>query len=285
MPQDLATPEVAVSDRPGVNLKHRRARPARRAFPPPKPDRPHPVRLLPGLYQIGGGYLSHPRDAASFLVLDEQSGEGALIDCGSHSGLPALRSNLAQVADPRKIRLVIGTHGHWDHVEAFGHLRDETGARFAIHEADAEAVAQGDPDLTCAGFLYNEPFDAFPVDVLLHGGERFQFGAYDLEILHLPGHSPGSIGVLLRYAATGQTILAPGDAVTGAFGKQIHSSLTAWKRSMQRLMKDPPDLMLPSHLPAGAQTSLLADVSNRLARIYSQLQTDFLVFMDHQRSG
>ena len=89
------------------------------------PDRPHPVRLLPGFYQVGGGFLSHPRDAASYLLLDEASGEGILVDCGSHSGLPALRANMAQVADLRQVQLVIGTHCHWDHVEAFGHLRDE----------------------------------------------------------------------------------------------------------------------------------------------------------------
>ena len=90
--------------------------------------------------------------------------------------------------------------------------------------------------------------------------------------------------MLLHYARTDQTILIPGDAVQGAFGRQIHSNLRSWKKSMQRLMQDPPDLMVPNHLPGNAQTALLADVPNRLARIYSQLQTDFLNFMDHQRT-
>src|SRR5689334_16339158 len=122
------------------------------------PNRPHPVRLLPGLYQVGGGFLSHARDACSYLVVNESSGDGIMIDCGSHSGFEALKANVKQVADLNQIKLVIGTHCHWDHVEAFGHLFSETSATFATHALDAEAVRTGDPELTCAGFLYNEPF-------------------------------------------------------------------------------------------------------------------------------
>jgi glyoxylase-like metal-dependent hydrolase (beta-lactamase superfamily II) len=246
--------------------------------------KPHPVRLMPGLYQIGGGYLTHWRDAASYLLVDEASGECMMVDCGSHGGLEALRSNVAQVADLSRLTLVIGTHSHWDHVEAFAHLREETEARFAIHSLDAEAVRTGDPYLTCAGFLYNETFHPFPVDVLLNGGERFHIGEYDLEVLHLPGHAPGCIGVLAHYARTGQTILIPGDSVQGGFGRKIRSSIPAWRRSVRRLMIEKIDFMVPNHLPPGAQTSLLADVPNRLARIYSLLETDFHAFQEHQRT-
>ncbi|MEO8286098.1 MAG: MBL fold metallo-hydrolase [Chloroflexota bacterium] len=244
--------------------------------------KPHPVRLLPGFYGVGGGYLSHWRDAASYLLVDEVSGECLLVDCGSHAGLDALKANASQVADLNKLSLVIGTHCHWDHVEAFGHLRQDTDALFAIHTLDARAVRTGDPDLTCAGFLYNEIFHPFPVDIHLDGGERFQIGEYDLEILHLPGHAPGCIGVMLTYAGTGQTILVPGDSVQGSFGKKIKSSVSDWKRSVRSLMTRKIDFMVTNHLPPGSQTGLLADVPHRLARIYSQLETDFYNFADKQ---
>jgi glyoxylase-like metal-dependent hydrolase (beta-lactamase superfamily II) len=244
--------------------------------------KPHPVRLLPGFYGVGGGYLSHWRDAASYLLVDENTGDCILVDCGSHAGLDALRANVSQVAELSKLKLVIGTHCHWDHVEAFGHLREETDALFAIHALDARAVRTGDPDLTCAGFLYNDVFHPFPVDFTLRGGERFHIGEYDLEILHLPGHAPGCIGVMLNYARTDQTILIPGDSVQGAFGKQIKSSVPDWKKSVRSLMATKIDFMVTNHLPPGAQTSLLADVPHRLARIYSQLQTNFYSFADHQ---
>ena len=217
-------------------------------------DQPHPVRLLPGFWQVGGGYLSHDRDAASYLLVDERTGAGILVDCGSHSGLAALRANIQQITALDRIKLVIGTHGHWDHIEAYGHLRDEMRAPIALHARDADAVERGDPDLTCAGWLYNEPFHTFPIDIRLHGGERYLVGGYALEILHLPGHSPGSIGIRAVYERTGQSILIPGDAIQGAYGRRIHSSLSAWKRSLRRLMQDPPDLLVPNHLPAGAQT-------------------------------
>lgn len=245
-------------------------------------DRPHPVRLLPGLYQVGGGLYSHARDACSYLIVNESTGECVMIDSGSHCGYDALRANFDQVGDLKQLQLVIGTHCHWDHVEAFGHLCQDTSARFALHRLDAEAVRTGDPELTCAGFLYNEPFHPFPVDLELNGGETYTVGDYRLEILHLPGHTPGCIGVKLEYSRTGQVLLIPGDSVSGAFSKRINSSRSTWKRSMKRLMQQDFDFMLPNHLPGNAQTALLADVPNRLARQYSQLQTNFYAFMDNQ---
>ncbi len=205
-----------------------------------------------------------------------------MIDSGSHSGYDALRANFRQVGDIKQLKLVIGTHCHWDHVEAFGHLCQDTQTKFALHRLDAEAVRTGDPDLTCAGFFYNEPFHPFPVDLELEGGETYEVGDYRLEILHLPGHTPGCIGVKLEYSRTGQVILIPGDSVAGAFSKRINSSSRAWKSTMRKLMRQNFDFMLPNHLPNGAQTALLGDVANRLARSNRQLQTDFHAFMDNQ---
>ncbi|HEX5502158.1 MAG TPA: hypothetical protein VFW96_06020, partial [Thermomicrobiales bacterium] len=101
-------------------------------------------------------------------------------------------------------------------------------------------------------------------------------------ILHLPGHSPGSIGIALRYTRTGQTPLIPGDAVEGAFSTRIRSNITSRKRSLRRLRQEQFDFMLPSHLPGGATTALLANVPSRLARVYRLLETDFHRFMAPQ---
>jgi glyoxylase-like metal-dependent hydrolase (beta-lactamase superfamily II) len=251
---------------------------------PVRVDSPHVVRLLPGFYQVGGGYLSHSRDAASYLLVDEKSGDSLMIDCGSHAGLAAVRANISAVADINQVKLVIGTHCHWDHVEAFGHLREEIDALFAVHALDARAVRTGDPDLTCAGFLYNEVFHPFPVDITLSGGEQFYIGEYDLEIIHLPGHAPGCIGVMMHYKRTDQTILVPGDSVQGAFAPKIKSNLKHWKHSVRTLMARNIDFMVPNHLPPGSQTSLLVDVPHRLAKIYNQLDTDFYNFADPQRA-
>lgn len=286
----MNTPENTAANSPGSDGPNRARRtgstPRRQpTFRPTVPDRPHPVRLLPGLYQVGGGYLSHSRDAASYLIRDEATGEGILVDCGSHCGAEALLSNLGQVTDTQQIKLIIGTHGHWDHVEGVGHLREAgIDAPFAIHELDAGHVRTGDPDLTCAGFLYNESFHTFEPDALLKGGESYRVGDFEMEVMHLPGHSPGCIGIKMLYARTGQVILLPGDSIQGGFGKRIRSSVSQWRQSVRRLMSERIDLLLPNHLPPGSQTSLLADVPNRLARVYSQLETNFQSFSDHQRT-
>jgi glyoxylase-like metal-dependent hydrolase (beta-lactamase superfamily II) len=112
---------------------------------------------------------------------------------------------------PDQVRLMVMTHGHWDHVGSARDLKEATGARLAMHEAE-QGWLEGarkvmPPGVTARGRFMNRvgswllPLVNFPatgVDLVV-GGEDFPLTDFGVEgrIIHTPGHSPGSISVLL----------------------------------------------------------------------------------------
>src|SRR5436190_16746316 len=116
--------------------------------------------LLENFWVLSGQDLTHQWDASSYLIGGD---EPTMIDCGSSQGYPALRRAIQDAGyEPREIKRVIGTHGHWDHLSGMAQLREESGADLLMHEADRAQVETGDPELTAA-FLYSLPFP--PVEV------------------------------------------------------------------------------------------------------------------------
>lgn len=112
---------------------------------------------------------------------------------------------------PSDVQLIVLTHGHWDHVGSARDLKTLTGAKLAMHEADRACLEQSlillPPGTTTWGkafiaierlFLPRITIPAATVDVIL-GKEPLPLLEYGLpgRILYTPGHSPGSVSVLL----------------------------------------------------------------------------------------
>jgi glyoxylase-like metal-dependent hydrolase (beta-lactamase superfamily II) len=202
------------------------------------------VRLIGQFYVVSGDKLTHPWDASAYLVAGD---EPTLIDCGSTEGYAALKRSLKQLGyEPKDIRRVIGTHGHWDHVSGMALLREESDARFMLHAADREQVETGDPDLTAA-FLYGKPFPPVEVNDLLNDGDVLRVGEYDFHIYHTPGHSPGS--VCLWTEIGGMKLLIAGDTFWGGYHPRVGSNLEAWANSLDRMLELDFDVMTIGHLP------------------------------------
>lgn len=111
--------------------------------------------------------------------------------------------------NPQKIDLVILTHGHYDHVGNAHILQKNYGIQIAIHKKDVSMVTNADMDFSKAkGFfsrlirkqtLSNQKkacYPAFTPDIIVEHDfpKKFQ----SLQIISLPGHTPGSIGVLFN---------------------------------------------------------------------------------------
>ena len=136
-----------------------------------------------------------------------------LVDPGApHQGKTVLRKLRRLLDDPHEIQLLVATHGHFDHIGAAGDLRAATGAPLAVHSGDADWVRTGTfhwpPGVTRWGRFSRRflapvfiPFLRFaPVDVDLAlpdaGLDLEPFGIAG-KIVHTPGHSPGSVSVVL----------------------------------------------------------------------------------------
>ncbi|MBJ2121588.1 MBL fold metallo-hydrolase [Arthrobacter sp. MSA 4-2] len=116
-----------------------------------------------------------------YLLTARGSGQQVLIDAADDA--PAIAGLLAEGAQDSlaaaRLVLVATTHSHWDHVRALAAVVEATGARTAAGAADAPAIE-------------------VPTDVPLEHGDVGSFDGFDLEAIHLRGHTPGSVALLYR---------------------------------------------------------------------------------------
>lgn len=142
---------------------------------------PADVRELPGL-TISKLAVSEMANNA-YLLRCTATGEQLLVDAAAEPD-----ALLALVGDGG-LRSVVTTHGHWDHHRALPRVVEETGAETVAHPADAADLP-------------------VPVRRPVEHGDTVAVGEQVLEVVHLRGHTPGSIALVWR---------GPGDAGTHVF--------------------------------------------------------------------
>jgi len=129
--------------------------------------------------------------ANCYLVSCEKTKKEAVIDPGSGS---QMLSKWIKEHDVEITRIIL-THGHYDHIGAVEDLRREFQAKVAIHQDDAEMLNNSRKNL--ASFM-GWDFTIPPADILLEDNQVIEIGEKKLQVLHTPGHSPGSICLLLE---------------------------------------------------------------------------------------
>ena len=149
--------------------------------------------------------------------------------------------------DPSETDCIVLTHGHPDHTGSARTIRDLTGCTIAAHPQERNAIENPDPALLSGPAPGVPPLVSGPVPVgrLLAEGDRISAGmGLELEVLHTPGHAPGSIALLLK----SEGALFTGDAVQAPGRMPIFTDPAALVRSLRR-MKAIPGLLhyLPGH--------------------------------------
>jgi len=126
-----------------------------------------------------------------YILGDEETKEAVVIDPGGDEDeiLEALK--YAEL----NLKYIIDTHGHFDHVDANQPLKEATGAKIAIHEADAQMLSQPSAE---AMFFTGNRVRVSQADLLLKEDDLISFGPYRLKVLYTPGHTPGGISLVLE---------------------------------------------------------------------------------------
>jgi glyoxylase-like metal-dependent hydrolase (beta-lactamase superfamily II) len=126
-----------------------------------------------------------------YVLGDETTKEAVVIDPGGDEAAILEALDYHQL----KLKLIIDTHGHFDHVDANLPLKEATGAQIAIHAADAQMLIQPSSE---ALFFTGNRMRTSQADILLKEGDILTFGNYRLRVLHTPGHTPGGISLVLE---------------------------------------------------------------------------------------
>ena len=141
------------------------------------------------------------------LLADERTREAIAIDTAIPS-LAWIRDELA--AREWTLKLILSTHGHWDHTGDNAAIAEHTGAEIAAHPLDWHRLT--DPAPAWAPF---EIPPCVPAVELAEGGE-IRFGSIRLRVLHTPGHTEGSVCLF----AADDGLLYSGDTLfAGGWGR------------------------------------------------------------------
>jgi hydroxyacylglutathione hydrolase len=224
-----------------------------------------PQLLAEGLWLVGGPGLTGELDALAYLI-DCGAGQAVLVDCGTDAA-PLLRNVAGAGFAPDALQAILATHGHIDHLGAAPELLDAGCGGVWLHEAEADAVRAGDPLVTCA-YLYGRPPVPVPVAHELSGGGLLRFGTRTIELVHTPGHSPGSVSYLVDCGPTRVALL--GDVLWGGFHPRIGSDLDAWELTLATLQEHECDALSFGHGPP----RLIAPYKEKLA--YARQRFGFL---------
>lgn len=201
-----------------------------------------PQQITDILWRVGGPDMTSGRDCAIYLV---DLGSPVLIDCGSGYGFDRTIANIEKAGFNRgDLKTLIMTHCHADHIGAAPLFRSHFGTTLIIHEKDAEIVERGDIRLT-ASFCFGVDFKPLPVDKRLKGGSgTLRFGTYDLNWVHTPGHTPGSISL---YLDKGRERILFAQDIGAPLLTEFDCDPAAWLESIQKLFSLEADIICDGH--------------------------------------
>jgi hydroxyacylglutathione hydrolase len=198
----------------------------------------------------------------SYVIRDQSV---ILIDCGDTNKTKEFVKGIENISlKPEEIALIVITHGHFDHIGTAANIKRLTGAKLAMHGQEKKLLEKGlmplPPGLNLWGTIivgmmkvFMIPFRTIPttkVDIVLDNNE-FPLAGYGIpgKIIHTPGHSAGSVSILLDTgdAFVGDLAMnefplrfSPGFPV---FGNNYEAMIASWSLLLEKGAK----MVYPGH--------------------------------------
>jgi glyoxylase-like metal-dependent hydrolase (beta-lactamase superfamily II) len=183
-----------------------------------------------------------PMEANCYILAAQDNSSAIIIDPG------AQERKIRQVLEKHKLTcaLVINTHGHYDHIGC----DDKFGVPIYVHEADLPLLK--DAQLNLSGF-FALSYEVKSQVQTLKDSQLIESGGIQLKVLHIPGHTPGGVALLLQKPAnkvvfTGDTLFCSSIGRSDLAGGNEPLLIKSIKEKLLTLADD--TLVYPGHGPS-----------------------------------
>ncbi len=183
-------------------------------------------------------------DCDSNLFVLEDSGEALLVDTGTGAYSQRVAKAIEKTVPLSAVRQIVLTHRHYDHVGGLPALLKSTGAKPMMHELDAPYVEEA---TEMSAVFFKGTLEKVALARKLRDGDKIKAGNAELQVLHTPGHTEGSICI---YHAESKSLIS-GDTVfaDGSIGRWDlpGGSLDDMSESIKRLRLLDVENLYPGH--------------------------------------
>lgn len=186
-------------------------------------------------------FISGPIDANNYLLTD--GNEAVLIDCSE------VKSEILKSLEGLKLKYILLTHGHFDHVLGINGMKDKTGAKVLVNKDDIERMEESANIMQTFGVTGIETPKA---DDYVQDGDILRFGNTDIKVISTPGHTKGGVCYLVGDKLfSGDTLFKDSVGRTDLPGGNFSELSTSIKDILFKL--DDETLVYPGH---GPQTTI-----------------------------
>ncbi|MBW3564153.1 MAG: subclass B3 metallo-beta-lactamase [Acidobacteria bacterium] len=203
-----------------------------------------PFRVIGNVWYVGTA------DLTSWLITSREG--HILIDAPMEENVSHILGAIRKLGfDPRDVEIMLNSHAHYDHAGGFARMKEATGARLLVSEADARLIESGGR----GDFAFGDDatFPPVKVDGFVLDEEVIELGGVRLTAMATPGHTKGSTSWLLDVVEVGKkyrvlfanSLSAPGYRLVG--NDSYPEIIEDYRRSFERLGSVDADVLLTTH--------------------------------------
>jgi len=161
-------------------------------------------------------FVFNPFGVSTFIIYDSESKAAIAIDPGMLNSAEQKEFDSYIAENNLKLTQIVNTHLHLDHCFGNNYVRDKYGIKVAAHPDDAFLGNSLAEQASRFGIRLTGNDTKVGIDIELKDGDSIKVGAHTLKVLHVPGHSPGSIAL---YCAEGGLVIAGDVLFKGSIGR------------------------------------------------------------------
>jgi metallo-beta-lactamase class B len=206
-----------------------------------------PHRVVGNVYYVGSKGL------ASYLITTPQG--HILINSSLEASVPLIRQSIEKLGFHfNDVKILLISHAHWDHCAGSALLKEQTGARYMVMDADVAEVEAGGKGNFQYGNSPDSLYKPVKVDRVLHDGDQVKLGDAVLTAHLTPGHTKGCTTWTMKALDGGKTydVVVVGSPNVNAGYQLVKNALypqiaTDYERTFRVLKSLPCDVFLGAH--------------------------------------